>query len=547
MKSKKFFKFFLLNLIFLVIFSGCATNSINNSFGMQEVKISEKEMPDWKEIIGVNENNDSIYYKEWIQPKNKAEKCEILMEGSWIPKNEFKDFVKKMKEEKKKYHYYYTWDGECKNGKAQGIGKLSHYSDLGFLGAEIGIVKDGISLEPFFVFKKDDTVEFGKYIRDEKNRIVGSYSIRRSFKNSKIDKPIFEGYDDDKRLNIRGRLFMYSQDGRYTINIGKIGYKGILFGKVEFLKNEKLINTGYGFINIKDGSLYKYFGLLNPYANKINFYEWKGGKIIKKVSLPKNFETELLEIVEEAEEEAFKAEQAGEMALKMKERYDELHKVDEVIENKPKEEKPKKSGLSIGTGFIISKNGYVLTNNHVINSANKVYVILNKKKYPAMIIQTDYVNDIALLKINGKFQPLPIHTKIEDTGREIAVVGYPNITLQGNEIKATFGNINALSGIKGDSRFYQIDAPIQPGNSGSPLLNLKGEVIGIVTATLNQAAALQSSGTLAQNVNYAIKISYALPLLLNNNVDYLQKGWRKLTKPELVKKAKKSVVLIVAE
>jgi len=160
----------------------------------------------------------------------------------------------------------------------------------------------------------------------------------------------------------------------------------------------------------------------------------------------------------------------------------------------------------------------------------------------------DNENDIALLKIKGKFIPLPLNLKKAEVGEDIAVIGYPNIGLQGNEIKATFGEINSLSGIQGDIRHYQIDAPIQPGNSGSPLLNIKGKVIGIVNATLNQAVMLKQTGSLAQNVNYAIKLSYALPLLYEANVKIIKpKQIRRFKKTELVKKVKKSIVLILAK
>ena len=138
--------------------------------------------------------------------------------------------------------------------------------------------------------------------------------------------------------------------------------------------------------------------------------------------------------------------------------------------------------------------------------------------------------------------------KRQKVGEDIAVVGYPNITLQGNELKATFGNINSSSGIKGDKRYYQIDAPMQPGNSGGPVLNMKGGVIGIATASLNQGAALKTTGALAQNVNYAIKISYAIPIMMNENVPYKTlQSTKRLDKPTLVERAKRSTVMVVAQ
>jgi S1-C subfamily serine protease len=120
--------------------------------------------------------------------------------------------------------------------------------------------------------------------------------------------------------------------------------------------------------------------------------------------------------------------------------------------------------------------------------------------------------------------------------------------LQGNEQKITFGFINANSGIRGDIRYFQISSPVQPGNSGSPMVNQKGVVIGIASASLNQSAAIKSTGTMAQNVNYALKISYALPTLIKHGVDYIESSKQKaLAKTELIESISGSVVLVVVD
>lgn len=213
-------------------------------------------------------------------------------------------------------------------------------------------------------------------------------------------------------------------------------------------------------------------------------------------------------------------------------------------------EKPKdKRGLSTGTGFFISNNGYVLTNSHVIEGASTISIILNGRSVAATLVDHDSNNDIALLKVDRVVEGLPIELKTKTKqGTEIAVLGYPNIGLQGNEQKATFGYINANSGIQGDTRYFQISSPIQPGNSGSPMVNDQGVVIGIASASLNQSAAIKATGTLAQNVNYAVKIAYALPMLINHGVDYIEPAKQKaLEKTELIESISNSVVLVVAE
>jgi S1-C subfamily serine protease len=94
-------------------------------------------------------------------------------------------------------------------------------------------------------------------------------------------------------------------------------------------------------------------------------------------------------------------------------------------------------------------------------------------------------------------------------GDTVFALGFPNVRLQGFEPKLTKGEINGLAGAQDDPRHFQISAAIQPGNSGGPLVNLSGNVVGIVTARLSDAAGLLTSGALPQNVNYALKSSYA--------------------------------------
>ena len=132
----------------------------------------------------------------------------------------------------------------------------------------------------------------------------------------------------------------------------------------------------------------------------------------------------------------------------------------------------------------------------------------------AALLKSDPANDLALLKVETTSSPIPIPSQTRMArADEVFTLGYPDITIQGQTRKATFGRINALSGIKDDVRFFQVDVPIQPGNSGGPLINDKGEVLGIVTMTLDAIVSLIAKGSLPQNVNYAVKSDYLVPLL----------------------------------
>ena len=110
-------------------------------------------------------------------------------------------------------------------------------------------------------------------------------------------------------------------------------------------------------------------------------------------------------------------------------------------------------------------------------------------------------------------KPLVIAKTTSITGTKVFTIGFPYSGALGKKPKLTEGIINSVYGIGDDPRFYQISVPLHPGNSGGPLINMKGEVLGVVTSTLDAVKVFEWSGTLPQNVNYAIKIQYTKLLL----------------------------------
>jgi S1-C subfamily serine protease len=162
-----------------------------------------------------------------------------------------------------------------------------------------------------------------------------------------------------------------------------------------------------------------------------------------------------------------------------------------------------------GSGFFVSEDGYLITNFHVIRGAKRVKIKQGLQTYDAEIVKTDKMNDLAALKIAGKFRALPISKNgREQLGAAVFTIGFPNIDLQGTAPKYTDGKISSLTGLKDDPRRYQISVPVQPGNSGGPLVDESGNIVGVVVAKLSDFAALRISGDLPQNVNYAIKGQY---------------------------------------
>jgi S1-C subfamily serine protease len=150
----------------------------------------------------------------------------------------------------------------------------------------------------------------------------------------------------------------------------------------------------------------------------------------------------------------------------------------------------------------------------VVKDATKVRLLTRGGLVDAKVVQVDAANDLALLKTDGRFAPLPIAaSRTVNLGSTVATVGFPDIGLQGFAPKLAKGEIASLSGAADDPRYFQISVPVQPGNSGGALVDERGNVVGIVAAKLDASAALAASGQLPENVNYAVKSSLLLSFL----------------------------------
>jgi len=183
------------------------------------------------------------------------------------------------------------------------------------------------------------------------------------------------------------------------------------------------------------------------------------------------------------------------------------------IKLSPSKNEYKSTKQSTGTGFAISSNGYIATCNHVIDGATSIKVKgiggNFAKEYNAKVISADVNNDLAIIKIeDASFTtlgiiPYTIKATTSEVGSNIFLLGYPLTATMGDEIKLTDGIISAKSGYKGDITSYQISAAAQPGNSGGPLFDKTGNLIGVVNAKHVEA----------ENATYAVKSSYLLNLI----------------------------------
>src|SRR6202051_97953 len=168
-----------------------------------------------------------------------------------------------------------------------------------------------------------------------------------------------------------------------------------------------------------------------------------------------------------------------------------------------------------GSGFIFHPDGYILTNNHVVaDSTEQVVVLSNGNRLPAKVVATDAKTDIDLLKIPGSnFPTLPIGESrkfsVMDT---VLAMGFPMSSTIGYDVSAYDGKVNAIRQSE-NVPLFQTDSNINPGNSGGPLLNDRGEVIGIVVSKINAIQLAKTMGAIPERINFAIPIDEARSMI----------------------------------
>lgn len=219
--------------------------------------------------------------------------------------------------------------------------------------------------------------------------------------------------------------------------------------------------------------------------------------------------------------------------------------------NAPKDGAPDRDRMRDGTGFFVSSEGHTVTAYHVIADSKAVVVLTRSgNTFRAKVVDFDQANDLALLKIDARSRPLAFATSGDvAVGEEVLTIGYPLPDLEGWAQKATFGHINALSGNQDDVRLLQMDAPTQPGNSGGPLLDSRGRVIGVIEGILNEETTMKVADAIPQNVNYALKSDYLLPLLAQYSLKpkFGHVSRTPLNQAALVRQIQESVVMVIAK
>lgn len=183
--------------------------------------------------------------------------------------------------------------------------------------------------------------------------------------------------------------------------------------------------------------------------------------------------------------------------------------------------------LSTGSGIFVDPEGYILTNAHVANGCKYVFAkVPNQQPVPATLEAVDPKNDLALVRARpGYGVPAAFRNKSKPgrLGESIGVIGYPLAGLLSTEPKATFGQINSVAGLNNDYTLLQISAPVQPGNSGGPVLDDAGLVVGVVVSEISPTVASRI-GVPPQNVNFAIRGELAQIFMTAHGVPFASSG-----------------------
>ncbi|MCA3425788.1 MAG: trypsin-like peptidase domain-containing protein [Roseomonas sp.] len=187
-------------------------------------------------------------------------------------------------------------------------------------------------------------------------------------------------------------------------------------------------------------------------------------------------------------------------------------------------ERAARRAVSSGTGFVVAARR-IMTNHHVIEGCAEVAARLpDGREVPTRVLASDATRDLALLSTEADAGPsLPFRSAdAYRRGEGVVTYGFPLAGLLSSGPTLTTGEVSALSGLADNPRHIQISAPVQSGNSGGPLLDMRGQVIGVVVSKLNAGQIARQTGDIPQNVNFAVKHTEAVAFLREQNVAVTQ-------------------------
>ena len=182
--------------------------------------------------------------------------------------------------------------------------------------------------------------------------------------------------------------------------------------------------------------------------------------------------------------------------------------------------RPEPRAVSSGTGFVVAPR-QIMTNQHVAQGCTAMRARLaSGQEIAATVIAMDAERDLALLRTEADPGPILIFRRTAEVrrGENVVTYGFPLAGLLSSGPTLTTGDVSALAGLGDNARQIQISAPVQQGNSGGPLLDLRGQVVGVIVSKLNAQRIAQATGDIPQNVNFAVKHTEAVDFMREHGV-----------------------------
>ncbi len=540
---------------------------VTEYFDKNGKRCSQKEAAYYRLVTYESQNKPLGVVKDYyisgqLQSEFTAVYLDYDDEGKNFHEGEATWYFKNGKIEQKRYYFNNKINGKntfyYENGQ---VARETNY-DYGVLnGSDILWYKTG---KPQIValYENGDLVE-NKYIEYDENGLGALVYDEKFNENINQWKKKFDGSssvvtgDDmlllnitDNKLAVRNNYITLDQSSSYSIESiiqkktgkGAEGY-GILFGFQDW-------NNYYQFLISEYGS----FIILGQIEGvNVNICDWTQSSAINRGNQRNllkvlKFGEEFIfsingEVVKRAESKDLRGNNFGIIASGNGQYYlenliiKEFLTTDELAKRAPQSTTQQNDDwIGNGSGIFINEKGYIATNYHVIEDSKEIQVEYFQKGvkqiFKANVVVVDKQNDLAIIQIQDpKFKnlsaiPYVFGSSTKDAGTDVFALGYPIADVMGAEIKFTDGKISSKSGIKGDITVYQISVPIQPGNSGGPLFDNKGNLVGITSSRLNK----EYYDT--ENVNYAIKTSFLKNLVdvmpetitLPNNVEIYNKS-----------------------
>ena len=204
--------------------------------------------------------------------------------------------------------------------------------------------------------------------------------------------------------------------------------------------------------------------------------------------------------------------------------------------------------ISSGSGFFVNEDGFIVSNYHVVERCQYVRAVKDGDLLNVKVLASDIINDLIVGKVEDLSSSdfLPLSENGAFLGDNVIAAGYPLAGTLSDDLKVTRGIVSSMSGMNNNYSEYQIDAAVQSGNSGGPLIDASGNVVGVVVSQINKYAVLQQRQIIPENVNFAVKSQNVAVFLDANNIDFISKDSKEAVQNrEVAKSAEDSTIMLL--